>query len=123
MVPIHIRNGEGSRLNQYWAMCTGSDHNNSSDGQVGNICSTEYIEEATCSYCKWIYAKNNGFPQRAKLIVHWSVHPVFLRDGTGRFSHFEAWCGKVNIEEEHVLATRDFGEVTCIECQNAVREG
>jgi hypothetical protein len=121
MFAIHYKHSEGSRPGQALPLCeANTDQRGGSDGQCGdNLASTD-IEETTCAYCTFEYLKSvdphlgeeNHIP-----LVHWSVHPVFKHNGiTGVLDHWAASCGLVDIENEHVMASRDMKEITCNVC-------
>jgi len=119
---IHYLFAEGTRPSQVYPWCE-KDHASagSSNGQCGNVHVTEEIERVTCAYCRWeiikaVVAKD---PEGCRVVVpiHAGVHPVFCRDGSGDFSHWEARCGPV---VHPVVATREAAEITCPECRGSV---
>lgn len=118
ILPIHIRKKPGTRIGQFWSLCH-EGREKGSNGQIGEIWSTDDIEYATCAYCKFAYARVN-FPNWKDLIVHYSVHPIY--EPHSAVPVWAARCGEVDIENEHVLASRRPKYVTCSGCLNTLEK-
>lgn len=116
MFIVHLFYKEGSRPSQVFPFCERDNADTgSSDGQTSPHLTTEQLGRVTCPYCQWEHHKENG-GRNIQLPVHWSVHPIFSRDGTTRLVHWEAACGEVNIFPGLIFASRIPDEVDCSEC-------
>jgi len=122
-LPMHLRaSGENTRIGQFWSLCISVEERVGSNGQVGDIWSTEDLEEATCAYCQLAYFQQEEMGSEGIVPeIHWSVHPVYERKGWVRFQHWAAACGPLlDTEEYHVMATRDLYGVTCGGCLDSL---
>lgn len=126
MFVTHLFYKPGSRPGQIYPQCekTNADQDHS-NGQTGCDLVSHLLREVTCAYCHFtqlqeIYDQNPQLPAPQPLPVHWSVHPVFSRDGSTQLLHWAAACGEVNIYPDLCLATRQPEEVTCTNCKPQV---
>lgn len=121
----HLIYREGSRPSQVFPYCEKEQcHKGGSDGQCGDSLATYDLEEVSCPYCQLakIRELNERVPGiRWALPIHYSVHPVFSRDGKATLTHWEAMCGEVKIYPEVCLATRNKSEITCEQCLNQLQ--
>jgi hypothetical protein len=119
---IHYKYAEGTRPGQGYPLCEKElCDQKSSNGQCGDMYLTACSKEVSCAYCNWELLKQDV--QRNPMtyagtvaIVHFNIHPLFYRDGTGLFSHFAARCGKIHEMFSTPLSTRKFKEVSCLAC-------
>ena len=124
MFVTHLIYKPGTRPSQVFPYCSIDIYTEGkSDGQCGNIHAASNLGNVSCAYCQWEFTKElQHITQNTLqwvLPVHYSIHPVFSRDGKGTLLHWEARCGVVNIYPEICLATRDKSEVTCEGCLNS----
>ena len=122
MFTTHLFYKEGSRLSQSYPYCEEINANlGLSNGQMGSHLVSKLLGEVSCPYCHWeklkeVYAVPLKHLKAQPMPVHWSIHPVFSRDGETRLICWEAKCGEVKIYPELCLGTRNPNEVTCLGC-------
>lgn len=111
MFVVHLLYKEGSRPSQKFPWCEKENADlENSDGQCGSQLATRELARTTCAYCHYSFIKDLYItPELRNRVqpnpVHWSVHPVFSRDGKVHLLHWEAFCGQIDVYSI-VYATR-----------------